>query len=165
LKGGTCIPSQKRVVTADEQAFLKHKRELQQQLENLGKQSSSGEISVAVSMKLRGELEGELRKNEEEFVQKIIKESEETKSKIKVVETETSRFENKRSELARSLEELEARFRIEQIDKKDYKAKRQPLDQQIIGLDKNIASNKTRVEKLTSQLKLNAQILEDTQKK
>jgi chromosome segregation ATPase len=143
---------------------LKRKEELKRQLENLGKQSSSGKISVAVSLKLRGELEGELRKNEEEFVQKIKKESEDTKSEIKAVEVETSRLENKRNELAKSLEELEARFRIEQIDKKDYETRSAPLEQQIVELDKNIGSNKTRIEKLTAQLKLNAQILEDTQK-
>lgn len=154
------ISGQRKIVITNEKEFEERKRKVCRQLENLKKQASKGKISETISSKLKKELEAELEKIENEFTERLKRESAEIQTELDVMQAKTSELESKQNELSTQKEELEARYYIRQIDKREYNDKKRIYTQQIEQINRDISLNKIRIGKLDARLRHNAPILD-----
>jgi chromosome segregation ATPase len=146
------IPTQRKIVITNEKEFQERMEKVSKQLENLKKQTSKGKISAPIAAKLKGELENELQQIEEELIEKIKNEKIKVQSEIERVNTAISARGSKRSEISAQKDELEARYRIGQIDRKEFKAGEERLVKQIRKIEEEISKDSERLKKLQNRL-------------
>jgi hypothetical protein len=121
------IPKQTKIVITNEKEFAERKKKVMKQLENLKKQTSKGKISAPIAAKLKTELETEVQQVEAELIEKLKNETIEVQAEIERVKVVISTLESKRAEISFQKDELEVRYRIGQIDRKEFKTSERSL--------------------------------------
>lgn len=155
------MSGQRKIVVTNEEEFEERKKKVCKQLENLKKQTSKGKINASISNKLKVELEAELEKIQKELIEKLRSESKEIQSELDTMQAQMSELKKTQDELTRKKEELEARFRIKQIERKEYNDKRRAIEQQMEKTSRETYLDKIRTEKLEARLKLISQKVQD----
>jgi chromosome segregation ATPase len=150
---------ERKVVVTNEQEFLARKEKVHRQLEELMKHTMKGKISKPLSAKLEKELNDELREIDREIVENLKRESETIHDQLEVMRTKTSTLESDQNYVSQQIEELEARFRIKRVDRKEYNEKKKTYTQRINQISENISVNNARIGKLEARAKSIAQTL------
>lgn len=156
---------ERKIVVTNEEEFLARKEKVLEQLKDLRKHTIKGKISETVSDKLKKELNDELEEINQEFVKNLRRESEEIRDQLGVIRTKTTSLESEQNYVLQQKEELEARFRIKRIDKKEYNEKRKTYVQRINQINETINLNKARIGKLEARAKSITQTLASKQDK
>jgi Mg2+ and Co2+ transporter CorA len=140
----------------DRQKFLTSKNQVRKQLENLKKETAKGKINKETSKKLHEELTKELDAIDKDFAENLRLEIEDLKRESSDIETAIAQSNNQIAALEQEKsiysvrrEELEARFRIKQITRKEFKGKKKTYAQKIEQINLNIAQNNEKIQQLT----------------
>jgi len=151
----------RRAIIVDRQEFLVRKKQTYRQLENLKKETSKGKIAEGTSKKLQEELEKELYIIDKDLAEKSKEESEDLKRESLDIENEIVKskdrlaaLESEKSSYLKQKEELEARFRIKQIAKKEYKTKDKIHAEKIGQIGLSIGQVNERIVKLTERQRM-----------
>lgn len=139
--------------------ILEHKNRVLKQIDNLKKETASRRINKATGNKLREELEKELKQIDADLVENLKTEIEELKEEADKIEEEINELPHDitalTSEKVTKLKlqgELEARFRIKQVTKKEYKSQRNELADRIIEIDEDVDYYRGEIKKLKFEL-------------
>jgi hypothetical protein len=153
-------------MVVDRQEFTARKNQIDKQLENLKKETSKGKITEETSKKLQEELEKELYIIDKDLTEKLKEESEDLKRESLDIEIEIVKsrerlaaLESEKSSYLKEKEELEARFQIKQIAKKEYKTKNRIYAEKIDQIDQFISQVNKRIVKLTERQGMVSQLL------
>ena len=147
------VAGRKKIVLTKEKEYEERKKRVCSQLEALKKQTQKGNISKLISVKLKKELEDEIAKIENELVEKLREESEKIENELKIMQKNISELESKQNKIANQKEELEARFRIKRIDRKQFNNQKNIFEQQIKQIVLEIELHNKRIERLGLRLK------------
>jgi hypothetical protein len=97
-------------------------------------------------------LEEEIKKIDAELENSLEKESANIQTELILMKKETTMLDLTLKDLLTQKEETEARFKINQINRKEYNEKKKSYAQKESRLETEISSNKTRIGKLEVRL-------------
>jgi Mg2+ and Co2+ transporter CorA len=157
------VSEERKIVITKEEEFLARKEKVLQQLKDLRKNTMKGKISETLSNKLKKELSDELAEINRELVENLTRESKEIRDQLVIMRNKASMLESEQNKVSEQKEELEARFCIKRIDKKEYNEKKKTYIQQISQINETVNLNETRINKLETRLAYLARTLESKQ--
>ena len=160
----------KRVRITDEEKIFETKAKLNKQLETLETNIRTGKISETTGMKLKDELNSELKEIDKNFYHDLKEEikyleieSNFIKSQVADLDETMNALETQYKSKSKEEEEINARWRIKRLEKNEFKSKKQLLSKEIEEIEKTFDEKSRRKEQLEKNLISVNQFLEDEQ--
>jgi hypothetical protein len=150
-----------RITTpVDKQAYFVNREKIEKQIVKLVKEVEKGRIRAETANKLRGELENQLMYIDSDFAGSLRGEIDDLNQEAVEVDAEVVKSRNRvdllerdRKSILAQHNELEARFRINQIAKKEFVVEKKMYEQRIGQINSESGINTIRIQKLTDRRK------------
>jgi len=161
----------RRGTLLDREIYSKKKTKTLKLLDKLEEETTKGKISKTTSDKLRSEIEKEIVQINEEYAHGLKRECEEHTHESAEINAEILKLncrisdltEEKKQILAENAE-LEARFKIKQINRKDYRGRIKTHTEKLDQINNEILASNNKIQKLKERQEEVTEILANNQK-